>query len=401
MDLVEEFVQATEALPSPERFRRWAGLGMVSSLMSRRVWTTVGAGKKLHGNLFILLVGEPATGKSLPIREVQSLLRPMAANVSLAPAEVTPERLVQKLGELFVPGAAAEEGKWALAALPSEMGAFMPKPDIAFMQRIADLWDCPDHWSKETKRGDEMGRQDDIHYPYLTLLGGAQPAWINALISQDMLSLGLPSRVLFVVGRENVDVRLFEDQDLVARLDKLSPKLQTVLGMKGFIPFSAEAKTLFKEWYNGTRGGADGIPLPSDTVMRPYIQRRFLHIGKLALVYAAARHPDRLIIEAADLKSAMAALFDAERDLGSVLASAGGNPYRMREQEVLRFAQAEYVRTNRAVSERVIREALGKVIPSFHVGIVLEEMIGRGDFIDTSAGTASSPARMFRPRAPQ
>lgn len=397
MDIVEEFVTATKALPTPEIFRRWAALALISSLLSRRCWTTVAAGKKLHANLFVLLVGRPASGKSLAIREVQALLRPYGTSVALAPAEVTPERLVQKLGEVFLPGRASEEGHWSLAALPSEMGAFMPKPDIAFMQRIADLWDCPDQWSKETKHGKELGHQDDIAFPYMTLLGGAQPAWINALISQDMLGLGLPSRVLFVLSTVPGKVVLFGEANTDAMLAKLAPKLELLQNVKGFVPFTQDAQTLFHEWFDAGAPGADGIPLPNDPVIAPYIDRRFLHVGKLALCISMGRHPERQVIDAPDLRTAMDLLFEAERGLPEVLASAGGNPYRQRQMEILKTVRVEYDRTKRAVPEKYVRELLGRVIPSFHVALVMEEMVANGALIDTSGGVASAPNRLFRP----
>ena len=395
-------MRATDGLPSPELFRRWAAVALISTIISRRVWTSIGIGKKLFGNVFVVLVAAPATGKSLPIDEAQKMLRPFAKNVALCSAEITPERLVQRMGDLF--HAAAEEGQWSFGALISEMGTFMPKPDIAFMQRLANLWDCPDFWDKETKKGAEKGGsgQDYLHFPYMTLLAAAQPSWINALITQDMLGLGLPSRVLFVLSEEDIDPVMFTGGEKDDRLARMAPKLEELLGAQGYFPFDADARTVMLKWQRAGYPDASGKPYRSDAYGDAYRKRRKLHVGKLALVYALATHPERMVVEAADVQKAMALIFVTEKGLPKVLAAAGGNPYLMREGDVLAWVRQQYGtgEARRAVPERLIRERLSKSIPTPQVSMVIEEMIARGDITPTGEGV-KPPMRMFRPKAAQ
>ncbi len=41
MDLIEDFVRSTSNMASPEQFRRWCAVSMVSTALTRRVWTCI------------------------------------------------------------------------------------------------------------------------------------------------------------------------------------------------------------------------------------------------------------------------------------------------------------------------------------------------------------------------
>ncbi len=128
-DFIEDFVEATDNGLSPERFRRWAALSIVSVLLDRRVWTSTLGGVPIYPNLFIMLVAKPGVGKSTAIAPARTLLETQP-HVRIAPSSVTYEAFIKLLSER---GEVLEDGlpkmRATAALLLSEWGTFLRRPD--------------------------------------------------------------------------------------------------------------------------------------------------------------------------------------------------------------------------------------------------------------------------------
>jgi hypothetical protein len=65
------YAEETEA---PRQFWTWAGISTIASALQRKVWLPFGF-EKLYPNLYVILVGPPASRKAAPI-SLRSLPRP-------------------------------------------------------------------------------------------------------------------------------------------------------------------------------------------------------------------------------------------------------------------------------------------------------------------------------------
>src|SRR5262245_6065547 len=94
-DWINSFLDHTSGIPSPEVFRLWAGIATLAGALERRVWVRL-AGKAVYPNMYTLLVGVPATGKSQAIEHTNELWHSIA-ELKLAPHDITKASLVDNL----------------------------------------------------------------------------------------------------------------------------------------------------------------------------------------------------------------------------------------------------------------------------------------------------------------
>src|SRR5262245_36320651 len=92
---ITSFMRLTEHLDTPEIFRRWAAISVLSSVLERKVWNRT-KGRPLYPNLYIVLVGTPGAGKSAIVSYCEKLLRALE-EIHVAPSSVTSASLVDAL----------------------------------------------------------------------------------------------------------------------------------------------------------------------------------------------------------------------------------------------------------------------------------------------------------------
>ncbi len=330
-------------------------------------------GLSIFSNMFIMLVAPPSVGKTLPMQAVRSLLEGIVDEeetpcIAFSPDEVTRERLVQHMGEVFTEG--RRTGSRSYVALISDFGTFMPEPDTKLLQGLAHIWDCPETpVTKETK----CSGKDRLWFPYMSMLAGVQPAWFEHGFPKASYEMGMPSRTFFVYAKKGdaEQPKFFEKGAQVDNARRFAMRLQEITSTwRGFVPFDPAAEQKFISWWE-----AGMPPEPDDPILEGYCGRRAHHVGKLALIAAASTHPSKLTITPADFAQAQRWMFGAERDMPKALVSAGGNIYRSREDHVLQYVRAEFSRTKKPVAERKVRAVLGTMVSSTLIGPLIGEMI--------------------------
>jgi hypothetical protein len=96
-DWIESFVWNTAGMRSPERFRLWAAITCVAAVLERRVWTTTDI-DRLFPNMFVILTGEPASGKSIMVNEVRKLWSAIdSKNFHLGPDNPTKASFIESI----------------------------------------------------------------------------------------------------------------------------------------------------------------------------------------------------------------------------------------------------------------------------------------------------------------
>ncbi len=387
MDLIEDFVRATNNMASPEQFRRWCAISMVSTALTRRVWTCIEDDLKLFPNTYIILVSPPGIGKSRPMTVVENLLSPMPW-ITRSPDEVTRQKTIQDIADAFTED--KREGEASFFFLVSEMATFMPEADAAWMQAIARLWDCPTIYHKSIKTGD---RNDDyIHNAYVNLLFGAQPSWFAEGFPKASYEMGLPARIFFIYACEKPNRELFKDREQMPQALKkqFQDGLRSLRGRGGAVPWEEPAQLAFVKWMDEGQP-----PVIDDDLMKGYNTRRDMHAGKLALLIACSKGHNTITLE--DLEIAWSYMFTAEKEMPTALTNAGGNMYRMQEEAIVGFVAAEYARTKQFVHEREVRKRLGRMVNSLMVERIVAELIAQGRLKPLYEGKNRAPNRLLKP----
>lgn len=389
-DLIEDFVDATKHIVSPERFRRWTAISLISAVMGRKVWTSIRADRKLYPNTYVLLVAPPGIGKNEPMEVLRDLLI-RHQSISFAPDEITPEKMIQDLGEVFGPnydpGMTGHE-KTYMAMIP-ELGTFMPTPNVQFIQALARIWDCPTIYTRKTKHAGI----DTLEYPFMCILAGAQPAWFAEGFPPNAYEMGLPARLFLIYSDEHVESPYFTGARRTS-MDTLQRKLIMIGRMRGEVRFTPEAQRRWNRWADTTVLPDGWKPRVDDPMLKGYGVRRNMHAGKLALIVAAARHPTRLEIDTSDLDRAMEIMFEAETLMPNAVSGAGGNMYRLKEESVIGFITGRFADTGKTVPEWQVRQRLGRIVPMHILGPILDGLVA------TRAITAmggKAPNRRFKP----
>lgn len=391
----------TEGAETTPRFRRWAGVGLLSAVMSRRVWTSTDGGwRKTFPNQFISLVGRPGTGKNVAINAATRFVRPHEAvhdkkggaptqgSVTIGPNATTMEKMLRILGDTFHEG--YEEG---------QVSAYFPIPEFAtlgagrqslqWFQQMADIWDNPEGaWKYQTKHN-----QDDfIHTPYLTMVIGVQPAWLAEGMPPGSWHTGYPARVLWVWGTpaEVPPANDFErPPTAVAAEQALTAAVNRIVAVRGMWDWAPDAKAQFKAWSTERFP-----PVPTNPLLGDYVTRRKQHHIKLALICAVSAHPQEPIIRLDDLTRAHDMLVELETVMPLAVMAAGGNPYRMKMEEAVGFVREK---GPEAVEEGDLREFLGQTTPYNVVVGLVDELLAQRRIVDTS-GAGNPGKRKFKVR---
>lgn len=375
MGVIDNFMWSTRNMASPEIFRKWTAVSMIGATMSRRVWTAIEGDLPLFGNLYVFLDSPPGIGKTRPMEVAKMVLLQLKKQlhlkthdpqpVSFLPDETTPERMVEKIGEVF--GEGAEMGDRSFLGMIFELGTFMRIPDPAWMQAMARLWDCPTTYERETKH---CGC-DYVMNPYINLLVGVQPAWFVEGFPKRSYELGLPARIFFVWSDEKPERELFTNIKQTEGLDKVLSGLCRVYRAKGHVRWTAEAKSAFKDW----AGPRKYEPKIDDPMLVGYNTRRDMHAGKLALIMAMDRKPEEKTITLDDLQRAWDLMFEAEGRMPEGLQLAGGNLYRSQEEDVVKFITDWYIAQGRGVLEPEVRSRLGRTVSPHLISSIIDELI--------------------------
>lgn len=313
LDLVDQYMAHTAGLPTPERFRLWAGIALVGGCLERRVWLET-AGSPVYPNLYTLLIAAPGIGKSQalsPLRDLWENTKAGSRHIHVAPNSVTKAALLDEIAgsraELISPDGTQCLIFHSVAVASSEFGVLVPAHDLEFLNVLNDVFDNPSSF-KEKRR---VSKSVDITAPGLNLIAGTQPGYLANLLPEEAWTMGFMSRIIMVYASSTPQVDLF---DVVERppVAGMQEQLNSLLALYGCGSWTDDAKAEFITWY---KGGMK--PVPEHSKLANYNSRRVLHALKLCLISAVSR-TGKIQIDVPDVLRALAWLHEAERVMPDV-----------------------------------------------------------------------------------
>lgn len=323
---LKAYVHHTRYSESPDSFHFWAGVSTIAGALRRRVWID-----QLHfqwtPNFYIVLVGPPGVAaKSTSIRAGLQLLE-QVPGIFFGPQSMTWQALAESLQNaqevIKIPGLDAEAVQSAITIGISELGTFLKPSDQELVDLLVAMWDGQKEvWRRQTKTQGET----IIHNPWLNVIGCTTPAWLKANFPDVLIGGGLTSRVIFVFADKKRQLVAYPADHIPhasykQEEAKLIDDLAIISSICGEYRLHPDAKVWGENWYELHWTSPRPLYMASDR-FSGYIARKQTHLHKLAMVLAAAKRNDLLVLEE-DLVEANTCITSIEQDMQQVFSSIG------------------------------------------------------------------------------
>lgn len=367
---VESFYEYTEFLPSPDLFRKWAGIAAVAGALERKVWTYT-VGSRTYPNLYTVLVSPPGVGKSVLTSRIEALWHSLAGH-HVAPTNITKPALVDELYEASRSIARPNETPNAvhfnsLKILSNELGVLLPQYDTEFMATLTDIYDGSPY--RERRRSRKEGAQN-IDHPQLNLLTGTTPSHLSEFLPAGAFDQGFMSRCLLIYAGDTKIIDLFAEIPAdTADWATLKVDLKKIGNMYGEMKFTPEAKEAIRAWHN-----AGGLPKPDHPKLLNYNTRRTRHLLKLCMVSCASSREDYMITLEC-YQEAMEWLVEAETSMPDIFKAmnSGGDGKVM--DECWFFCYRYRMKMKAPIPESYVIRFLQEKVPSHNIERIIDIMI--------------------------
>jgi len=403
-DFIERFLKYTAGQKSPEIFRKWTAISLISGAVERRVWSNSLEDKPAYANQFIMLVARPGKGKEI-IKVGEGMLRDLsggeysskgaavgAAKIKVGSHDVTTSSLIDEVADAMQQNFAhkdvngrAEQYSY-LTVFAEELGVFLKTFDNTFITTMTALWSNYSNFQQKRRTG---GLNIDIINPSLNLLIGATPCALGEVLPDVAWGMGFMGRMLMVYSDEDVKVKYFtttsdaEKAKKKAARKKLTDDLFHLSALRGQFLWETDAVEILQTWDE-----AGCPPRLKHSKLEDYCSRRAFFTIKLAMVAALSARGE-LIIRVEDYNRARDWLLEIEALMPDVFRAMLGRSDKDVMEECHTFIWALYTKGgNNPIRKEPVRSFLKDRVPSEKVNIILEMMM-ESDLLQETKDTFS------------
>lgn len=312
-----EYVGESEA---PSVFNRWSFIGCLSANLSRNVQANLGHIKILP-NMYIMLMGEPATRKSTAINISRKLLELSGFN-KFASSQASRAEF-QK--DLEMSGEVDLDSVCQLFICADEFNNFIGERNGQLISVIMELYDAKDSFDARNKNG----KSSVISLPSVQLLGGNTHANFGLAFPPSIIHNGFLSRMLLIHG-ERTGKKLPWGSVPDARLEtSLREHLAAIReNVRGTITYTPEAIRALERVYDNWE------PL-EDQRFAHYAQRRHTQLLKLCIILVGSS--GAMVLRESDVVLANTILASAEDDFSKALGQFGKSRYAEEASVIMDF----------------------------------------------------------------
>ena len=303
---------ANDEAQSCELYRRWCAITTIAACLEQKVW--IQSPSPLYPNLYTILVGPPAIGKSRTIGMARNLLATIP-DFPFAPTSCTMASLVDSLVEYARQYTIVGQGQQpvvfynSMTVIVDDLQVLLPSYNQDLIAGLTTFYDV-DHPFRERKRTGVI--RNEIMRPQLSIMGGTTPSHLFGFIPEEAWSQGFTSRLILVYSDERIKKRvIFNSRSQEAPKD-LIHDLAIINSLIGEVHVNPEAQKAFENWI-----GAGEPPVPSHKRLEYYLGRRYPHLLKLSMVSAIDRS-NALTITVDDFNRALSWLVEVEHQMPKV-----------------------------------------------------------------------------------
>lgn len=330
---IDEYLTFTSNDEPRKSFRKFVAISTIAACLQRKCY--LNWEETIFPNLYIVLVGPPASRKNTAIGPGEKMLIDLGIEVS---AQATTRqaliRRLKKIGESVVTNEVSiiAPSDAAMTIVSKEFTVFLGIHNLELIALLCEWYDCDDNWKYETK----TQGIDSIKNVWVNIIAGTTPTALKDSLPRESIGMGLTSRVIFIYEDDkekpvffspNVDV--YED----GKVKKLNVKthfdwsslrsdllhdLAVISTLEGpFIPTGGYHKA-YLEWRSDYE---KNMPFKG-TLLENYANRVQTHARKISMVFSASRS-NGMFLESSDFLDAINVLREAEQKMNMAFSGIG------------------------------------------------------------------------------
>jgi len=313
-DWLREYLKYNKDTEIPELFALWCGILGISALLARRVFIDRGH-FMVYPNLYtVLIAGSGKLRKSTSISQIENLLQELEKPINLIAQKITTEALITALKSVKVESETEVYQESVGFLIADEFKTFLNKRtyEAGIPELLNPLYDCKKRFTYRTKGGGS----EIITNACLSILGGTTMEWLKDSFPEKTFAGGLTSRFIFVY-LEDAPPPASWTQPTKEKMELktwLIDQMETIRLLEGEITLTKPALSFYKEEYDKFYFES---PLYNDPNLSGYASRRFIHILKLAIIFAVSQRRS-LVIEKGDIEASKVLLEQTEKNLPSI-----------------------------------------------------------------------------------
>tara|TARA_R110002051_G_scaffold55210_1_gene103083 strand:- start:4680 stop:5933 length:1254 start_codon:yes stop_codon:yes gene_type:complete len=316
---------------APEIYHQWAGLSIVSNLVSRRVWCEQGM-DVVMANLFVMFVGPAGNGKSTAMKKARDIIRKHSKHCPIPPRAQTHQSLIQDLAD--DDSDYKKEFDWHDKKIPyshasmfcNEFITLLGADPLGIVGFLTDIYD-DDSYEYKIKNPPAGGNKlDHIQNPYITLLGCMTPEKTSGVIKEGIVSTGFSRRCIFVyatrstkaIPRRQITTEQFE---ALAVIEQWSGRM---IHLTGQFTWTKEAEVFFDAWYFKNK---KLIMTVNDSFFASWLNSKDQIVVKVAMILTLMTEETLdMTLKPDAIKEAIKLLDQTELHFPRIFSGAGRNP---------------------------------------------------------------------------
>jgi len=317
-DWLSAYMDYTDDTEPRELFRKWCGISAIAACLKRKCYLALGR-EIFYPNFYIVLVGPPAARKGTAMKPAIELLDSLG--IVKAADESSRQKLITRLKMCYtVEGDPNNQAGMfshsSLTIISTELTVFLGYGNLELITTLCKWFDCESTFVYDTiSRG-----EDSVTNVWVNLLGATTPTALKSSLPLDAIGGGFTSRTIFVYEENKAKVVVYpqEKDDLH---DKLVNDLEEISMIRGrFVMEDA-----FLEAYAYFRHLTEESPPFTQPELLGYVDRRQVHLLKLAMIISASRSSDKILTRS-DFDVAFSLLRRTEEKMPYVFSGIGKNP---------------------------------------------------------------------------
>lgn len=333
---IKSYLSYTDGTEPPRMMHFFVGVSVLAGALRRHVWVDMKR-FKWHPNFYIILVAPPGIiSKTTTMDHGIDLLRSVP-DINFGPDAITWQALATRFaesreeffyGEEFIPQS-------AMTLASGELGNLITPIDKEMVNLYISLWDGRNVFEKETK----MSGNDQIHAPWINMIGCTTPHWIGDNFPEAMIGGGFVSRCIFVYADEKdkriawPDEAVRDDHEQI-RYDLIHDLVHISQNLVGPMKLMPDAREWGRAWYDEL--WTEKAKLASSDQLQGYLARKQTHMVKLALILSISES-DSLEITQRHMQLANEMLFEVEQSSGKVFGRIGQTQQGSNSNRLLEF----------------------------------------------------------------
>lgn len=345
-DLWDEYFDYRSETEPPVVFHRWALIGCIAAWLGREMWLPFGT-QRIFPNQYIMFVGTPGTRKTTAINQAKSIIEACGfdsfaadktskekflIDLSGQDVDYSPENtrnksaddILSQIEVLDVEDGVPKE----VFIVADEFNDFMGNANIEFQALLGRFWD----WDKETgpySHRLKNSKAVNIYQPTVNILSGNTPQGFANCFPLASIGQGFMSRLILIHGEPSG--KKFSEPPIPSKTqgEKLASWFfqmrQKCRGPVNKTPDAADAlKMIYHSW-----------PELEDSRFTHYSTRRYTHLLKLSLIFAASRLS--MEISKQDVIRANTVLAYAETNMPKAIGELGTSRMSQASNKLMQF----------------------------------------------------------------